>query len=722
MNKGFFFRATPIFVISLTVNSALQAQDDSIEEITVLGRQGFIQKEFTANRAGAAVDAAKLINQVPGGAATNNGPLTGQIQYRGMFGPRINVRVDGMLIHGGGPNWMAPPLHHIPVGLMENMVMEQGIASVTTGGGIGGAATAFWKRPAYNNSTGWNFKGDTEAAFGSVDSGTSLSGVLGVSSPNHRIYGVGSFDKGDDYESAEGAIDASEYSRDVYGFGYGFSLNNHDLNINYYRIDTDDTGTPSLPMDIDWFETDMWNADYRTRINSVGLQVRVYGSDIDHGMSNFLLRPAPNFSTLMLPPFVGDDKRMANTESEELGTSIEVDFPIASGTFILGAESKDASHNATVTDPDFAPFFVNNFKDVDVKSLAYYAEWSALFNSNLYVEAGIRLEDVEMDAGTVDAFPARLVDMNPAMWPMGTPPRAVWMLRQDFNNSDRSESDDIEDWVVKTRYQATEHLVLELGYAQKMRAPIYQERFLWIPLEANAGLGDGNNYVGNPMLNPEKSRQWEIGLDWDYDTLYFSPRLYHRNVNDFIQGTPAKNMAVVGVSKNANGDPTPLIFSNTKAEFEGLDMTFGFQIDDNWHFEGTYSSLNGDREDINDHLYRIMPNNLRLSVTYESNDFQGKIEQIIVADQKNISAANTNDPMNDNNSYTKTDGYSLTNIFLTWLVDSNWIINVGAENLFDEDYTDHLTGFNRVMMSTVPRGNRMFGWGRNLFGRVQYKW
>ena len=117
-----------------------------------------------------------------------------------------------------------------------------------------------------------------------------------------------------------------------------------------------------------------------------------------------------------------------------------------------------------------------------------------------------------------------------------------------------------------------------------------------------------------------------------------------------------------------------------------------------------------------------MPNNLRLSVTYESNDFQGKIEQIIVADQKNISAANTNDPMNDNNSYTKTDGYSLTNIFLTWLVDSNWIINVGAENLFDEDYTDHLTGFNRVMMSTVPRGNRMFGWGRNLFGRVQYKW
>ena len=144
MTRKVLARAVTAALPLLIASGPVLAQDDSIEEITVLGRQEFIQKEFTANRAGAAVDAAKLINQVPGGAATNNGPLTGQIQYRGMFGPRINVRVDGMLIHGGGPNWMAPPLHHIPDGLMEELVVEQGIASITTGGGIGGAATALW--------------------------------------------------------------------------------------------------------------------------------------------------------------------------------------------------------------------------------------------------------------------------------------------------------------------------------------------------------------------------------------------------------------------------------------------------------------------------------------------------------------------------------------------------------------------------------------------------
>ena len=111
-----------ILFLTCTGKAISQTASDQVEEITVLGRAEFIEKEFTARRAGANFDPAKLMNQVPGGAVNNNGPLTGQIQYRGMFGPRINVRVDGMLIHGGGPNWMAPPLHHIPAGLMLSLI------------------------------------------------------------------------------------------------------------------------------------------------------------------------------------------------------------------------------------------------------------------------------------------------------------------------------------------------------------------------------------------------------------------------------------------------------------------------------------------------------------------------------------------------------------------------------------------------------------------------
>ncbi|MAF08785.1 MAG: ligand-gated channel [Acidiferrobacteraceae bacterium] len=706
----------------MLVCSLSLAEDSAIEEITVLGRQQFLETEFTARRTGSNVDAAKLISQVPGGSAVNNGPLTGQIQYRGMFGPRINVRVDGMLIHGGGPNWMAPPLHHIPAGLMEKLVIEQGIASIATGGGIGGAATAYWKRPSYSNGNSWVFSGDTEASISSVDSGNSISAVLGVSTNDQRLYLVGSQDKGEDHDTPEGSVNATQYNREAYGIGYGLRVGNHEFDVDFRRLKTDNTGTPSLPMDIDWFHTDLWNASYHTELNGIDLELRVYGSGIDHGMTNYTLRTAPDFSSLPLPPFLDDDRRMVEADSDEIGYSLSIGFAVRGGDLIAGLEGKTAEHHATVSDPDFAPFFVNNFNGSEVDSLALFGQWSSLINHRWYVETGARLERVATDTGTVDAFPARLVDTNPGMWPMGTPPRAVWMLRETFNEADLSHSDKNLDWVVKVRYQVTPDLIAEFGVAQKSRSPLYQERFLWIPLEVNAGLGDGNNYVGTPGLDPEVSRQVELGLDWNYGDGYLTPRIYYRRVDDFIQGVPATNMAAIAVSANANGDPTPLTFVNTDSEFWGADVVFGIRLGDNWRIDGMASLVNGEREDISDSLYRISPASLRVGVLYEGNGFSARFEQIFMAAQNDVSKSNTLDPLNGNNSFERTDGYLLTNIFLDWRISDNLTIVAGVENLLDEDYVDHLTGFNRVMGSSVPIGSRLFGPGRNVFGRLQYLW
>lgn len=558
--------------------------------------------------------------------------------------------------------------------------------------------------------------------MGSVDEGTSASGIFGVSSENQRFYVVGSLDEGDNYDAARGEVAATQYERAVYGLGYGFRSGVHEFEVGIHRIETEDTGTPSLPMDIDWFETEVWNVSYRTELSGIGIEARIYGSEIDHGMSNSLLRQTPDFSSLPLPPFVGDDKRNVLTESDESGFKLTFDWAPAGGTMLVGLEGKDAVHNATVYDQDFAPFFVNNFNDSDVESLAYFAEWSANVSDRLYLEAGARFADVEMATGQVDAFPARLVDMNPGMWPMGTPPRAVWMLRQNFNNGERSANDNNVDVVLKSRYQATDNLVVELGVAQKTRSPIYQERFLWIPLEANAGIGDGNNYVGNVNLEPEIARQVELGLDWDYGDFYFSPRFYIRNVDDYIQGVPATNMAIVGVSANANGDPTPLIFANTEAQFRGMDLTAGFRLNDNWRVEAVASAVRGEREDIVDNLYRVNPDNMRLSLFYESGNFAAKLEQVIVSEQDRLSATNELDPGNPNNSFIPTPGYSLTNLYLTWLASDRLTVSAGAENIFDRDYVDHLTGFNRVINSIIPQGNRMFGQGQNVFARLQYQW
>ena len=717
--------AAAIAAFLFGASAPLLAQDESEEDVTeirVVGRQEFLETQFNAQRTSSGADSALLISRVTGGGANHNGPLTGQIQYRGMFGPRINVRIDGMLIHGGGPNWMAPPLHHIPSALMDDLVVEQGIASISTGGGIGGAATASWKRPQFNDSDGWDWHGDSELSAGSAAGSTSGSLILGGSNANHRLYGIGNLDRGDNYESARGEVAATQYSRAIYGVGYGFQSGAHEVLFDAHRIETEDSGTPTLPMDIDWFDTDTFNFRYNGQLGDFGVEFGVYRSNIEHGMSNFLLRPAPDFSSLPLPPFLGDDKRFAFAESEESGFRLVFNLEVGPGLLEVGAEGKDGEHDVRVTDPDFAPFFVDNFKDVETDSNSAFVQWSAILDNDWYVEFGGRLERVEMSAGAVDAFPARLVDMNPAMWGMGTPPRAVWMLREGINSRDRKQSDDNHDLVAKARYQLTPNLVAEVGYGRKSRSPLYQERYLWIPLEINAGLGDGNNYVGNPRLRPETSDQFELGLDWSNGVDWFSPRFFVRDVDDYIQGVPATHMAVVGVSRNANGDPTPLMFANTRAEFRGVDLSFGYTFNDRWRVKGMASHVNAERGDVADYLYRVNPDNARVSLLYETGGFSARVEQVVVLEQDQVSRANTYDPMNPKNNAAPTDGYNLTNVYLNWLTGRGITFTLGAENLFDADYVNHLTGFNRVASGVVPIGSRMYGQGVNLFGRVQFQW
>ena len=145
-------------------------------------------------------------------------------------------------------------------------------------------------------------------------------------------------------------VSATQYDRDVYGLGYGFSKGGHEFEVNIHKIKTEDTGTPSLPMDIDWFNTEVWNASYKTDLNGIGLEARVYGSEIDHGMSNSLLRPTPDFSSLMLPAFIGDDARSVVTDSKESGFKVALDWAVGNGTVITGIEVKEAKHNAAVYD------------------------------------------------------------------------------------------------------------------------------------------------------------------------------------------------------------------------------------------------------------------------------------------------------------------------------------------------------------------------------------
>jgi iron complex outermembrane receptor protein len=161
-----------------------------------------------------AADAARLLKRAPGANINNNGPLSSQVQYRGMFGPRVNVLVDGHHRAQGGPNWMDPPLHYLPSGLVDHIEITRGIASVSSGGEtIGGTVKAFSKTSQFNEQDQWASHGSVVASFRSVDDAFNSAAIVTASNKNHRLHVLASVQDGDDIRAGRGTIAATEHER-----------------------------------------------------------------------------------------------------------------------------------------------------------------------------------------------------------------------------------------------------------------------------------------------------------------------------------------------------------------------------------------------------------------------------------------------------------------------------------------------------------------------------
>ena len=708
-----------LVLAALIAPAALAQENQPLPEIVVtesMDRGQLVELEAVGPRS-PEPDAVGLLSRAPGGAFNNNGPLSGQSQYRGLFGPRMNVRVDGMYISSGGPNWMDPPLHYLPAGLIDELSLARGIAGVGTGPGIGGFVTGRTKAAQFATSTSLEMTGDATATFRSND-GTSVSTMLGAANQRHRMHVLGSTEQGDDLKSGDGTIAGTEHDRVVYGGGYGFQQGAHEIYLQYHHTDTGLTGTPSLPLDIALFDSDRYGVSYNGEIGAVRTTAGVYGSSIEHQMSNFQLRMAPDFSGLPLPPFVDDDKRLVDAESESAGFHASFAFDAGAGEVTLGVDGHFATHDAAVSDPDVPPFFVINFNDAKRDELGAFVEWSRPIAEDWQLDLGLRYLDVSMDADVVDAQPAQLADSG--MFGPGTPPFAVRILRDRFNAADRKQSDGNVDWTISATKEFNEEWTVGFGIARKTRSASYIERYLWIPLEINAGLGDFNNYVGQIDLDPEVSHQFELSVGWQGDDAYFLPQVFYRRVDDYIQGVAVTDPVVIAVSGNAAGDPTPLTFANVDAELYGMDVAFGAKLGGPWRTAGAASWVRGKRRDIGDNLYRIAPANVRISLIHARGDWNLGAELVAFARGDKLSRTIVlNEPRSSNEA---TPGYGIVNLFGQWQNDRGLGLSLGVENLFDKHYTNHLSGFNRNMGSSVAVGDRVPGVGLNFFGKVEYRW
>jgi iron complex outermembrane receptor protein len=662
-------------------------------------------------------DPADLLKYAPGAAVNKNGPLSGISQYRGMSGPRVNTLVSGLKVSPACPNWMDPPLSFIPASDLDQVVVDRGITPVSAGSEtIGGTIRANPRQGAFGADADFEPHGIVGLGGQTVDRGYDGNALLWISNHRHRFQVSGTYLRGDDFDAGKSEkVVPSEYKRWNAGVGYGFQDGAQKRGLAYSFDKTGYTGTPALPMDVRTIDAHTFRASYGNAFGPVNVEARFHYIDGAHEMDNFSLRSPPR--SIRGTPM----RRRSEAKATDYAYDLRASMALRDGELRFGTDGWLPKNHADILSPSDPAFEITNFNDVERNRLGFFGEWAGPLAEKWSLLAGARYTWVGSDAGKVGA---KGLGMNQ---------NSADLLAAAFNASERGQVDHLFDLSAILSLALSDTFTLELGAARKQRSPSYQERYLWLPLESTAGLADGRTYVGDVFLRPETAYHFDLGLNAESRRFYFTPRVFYKRVDDYIQGTPVTSGPALAFRRTAanmvrgpgfcqanSTHPTclPLRFTNVDAELFGADASFGVEITDHWRVDGTVSYVRGRRRDVDDNLYRIAPLNGILGLTWHGSKWAVTAEGEFFARQDDVSEVNAEQ---------ETDGYALLNLYGQYRFDGSFSIRAGARNLLDSFYQNHLAGINRVIADQsgnpvdLDVGERLPGRGRSFFLRIEYR-
>lgn len=680
--------------LSLLATPALaQGQDRILTDIVVTGHRAetMTAEAQPTTTAVPMPDGAEIVAQLPGAAVTDNGPLSGQVQYHGVAGERVSTLINGQSFATGGPNAMDPPMHYAPALLIDRVEVARAIGPVRSGPSFGGQVNAVLLSPAFTQGDALTATGIVRANYRSADDSFGVGGMVGVANDTVRVGVIAAYEKGDDLRFPGGRIASTGFERSIYGITIGAQTGPGEIEFEYRRQETDKSGNPPFSMDIIYFDTDFLRMAFTGDLtDSLQLQVKGGHVAVRHLMDNNSFRTPPADPTRWRESF-------ASSDSFNGGAALR--FGKADSYVMVGADFDLHKKYMAISNPNNANFFITAFNDTTTDRIGGFIEARGSLGA-LNGEIGVRYDHYAQSAkapvyGTaVVGGPVTLANM--------------------FTAEDRRWSSDAVDASARLWLDAGA-LTPRLVIAYKHRAPTTVERYGWLTIEASGGLADGNIYMGNRALKIEKAAMVEAGFDFESGGFTLRPTVYYRRIDDYIQGTPFDatpgviNTPVEMVSA-ANGDPTPLMFRNVDAEIYGADVDVGIALPAGFRFDGVASYVRGKRRDVDDNLYRIAPPNARLTLSWNGGGFNLFAQTQLVAKQSEVSVTN---------GEAASGGYALFNAGGGFTL-GGLTLNAGVENIFDKYYTEHLSGYNRIMGSDVPVMSRLPGAGRSVWVRVGF--
>lgn len=625
-------------------------------------------------------DLGQSLADLPGAYFNQNGVVSVLPQYRGHIGTRTSVILDGFGTVSAGPNLMDAPLSYASTGWVDNLVLYRGIAPVAAAfESIGSVIEVETTRPEFNQESYGLTQGSLSLAGNSNGHAQDMALDFGWANHMHRMQLLASSQISDDVNTPIGTIFGSEYDKRVQQFYYGANFENQAFDISHQIQNVGLSGTPALPMDISFIDSIRTTVSYATEVGGYRINLGGFSMDSDHKMDNYSLRPA-----------MMTRETFASGEGD--GVNLDFSWRYQNWNLLAGLLKRTQEHSATINDPSNPMFRVVNFNQSSREDVSAYLQANRLLFDAKNLTFGIRYKSSKTNSAEVSHH----------MYGASNPIRTV---QDRFNQMDRNRAFSSYDLTLNYSIPLSQELSWEFGIGQKSRAPVYQELYLWVPMQATGGLADGNVYVGNLELDSEVATQFEVGLMRQNEKLRFAPRLYYQKLHDYIQGVQTNDPALLMIA-NMMGTSEVFQFQNVDGRIYGFDADLLWSLSDNWEMSAVMSVIRAERDDLDEPLYRIVPDNIQWTWTYWEDEWQVSTELQAFASQNRVAKS-----LNE----TSSGGYGLINLAGQWSLTNDVKIQFGIDNLLDKYYASHTAGVNRTMMNLVPVGDRLPGLGRSLY-------
>lgn len=679
-------------VLSLLIAASLQAnaQSSSLEIIEVKGL-GWPSTAMQDNyqqlqQAGVDFSAAGGVSELP--------------ILNGMMGNRIKVLIDGSDIGAACANEMNPPLSYVSGNQITKINVVAGISPVSMGGdNIAGVINISTINPTFGDSQAFkrersyiasNYQGNGDIV--KLNAGTEFSNKA------FSFKYDGAYEDANSYDDGNGnKVPDTLYRAQNHQLVTAWQDETQQLAVKLSHQYIPFQGFANQYMDMTKNKSLGVTVQYIKKIaDGEELLARLNWHGIEHEMG-FFTDEKPGTMPML-------------TESDDYSYQMHWSKALSDSTSIkLGHEyyqfRLDDVWPAVPDSMMMGPNDYININNGKRSRIAAFVEFNQQVTSDLELNYGIRVERVTTNTGEVQAYNNMMMGMM----------AADAIAAAEFNSQGRKQADTLVDASFLASYQLTANQQLQLGLAQKNRAPTLYERYSWgqgtMAITMIGWFGDGNGYIGDIHLKPETARTASIGYQYSNDNWQVQLRPFYTKVSDYI------DVELDGSFNSGDNTRNRLQFTNLDATLYGLEASSLWLISNTqaagqWRLLTELTLNRGKRDDNSETLYQQRPLHTSVSLQYQQGAWQTQLKWQWQASKERVDIRRLEN---------QTASYALLDLSTQWQ-HKNLVLSFGVNNLLDKDYKLPLGGVN-IAQYRANNSNgfaQLKGAGRSVNAGIRY--